>query len=69
MKRKQRLAKPRPLEVEHIEHEGLGMFAGALALGLEGIVAQDSKSPYVEGPRETWALAEDQEQGLPAEGK
>ena len=27
------------------------MFAGALALGLEGIVAKDSKSPYVEGPR------------------
>ena len=55
VKRKQRLAQsltgqPRLLDVEHIEHEGLSMFAGALALGLEGIVAKDSKSPYVEGP-------------------
>ena len=30
------------------------MFAGVLALGLEGIVAKDPKSPYVEGPTETW---------------
>ena len=30
------------------------MFAGALALGLEGIVAKDSKSTYVEGPLVTW---------------
>ena len=29
-------------------------FAGALALGVEGIVAKDAKSPYVEGPRVTW---------------
>ena len=35
----------------YVEH-GLEMFAGALALGLEGIVAKDSKSPYVEGPGE-----------------
>ena len=28
------------------------MFAGALALGLEGVVAKDAKSPYVEGPAE-----------------
>jgi len=34
--------------------EGLAMFTGALALGLEGIVAKDSESPYVEGPRVTW---------------
>jgi ATP-dependent DNA ligase len=40
--------------VEHIEKEGLAMFAGALALGLEGIVAKDAKSPYVEGLRTTW---------------
>jgi ATP-dependent DNA ligase len=39
---------PRFLQVEHIEHDGLAMFAGALALGLEGIVANDSESPYVE---------------------
>ena len=30
------------------------MYAGALALGLEGIVAKDAKSPYVEGPVQTW---------------
>ena len=45
---------PRLLYVEHVEREGLAMFAGALALGLEGIVAKDGKSPYVEGPRVTW---------------
>jgi ATP-dependent DNA ligase len=37
--------------VEHVEREGLAVFAGALALDLEGIVAKDTKSPYVEGPR------------------
>ncbi|HEU0006764.1 MAG TPA: hypothetical protein VFS12_12305 [Terriglobia bacterium] len=30
------------------------MFAGALALGLESIVAKDAKSPYIEGPLLTW---------------
>lgn len=40
--------------VDHIEGQGLAMYAGALALGLEGIVAKDAKSLYVEGPRETW---------------
>jgi len=59
LKRKQRLARlvtghPRLLDVEHIEHEGLSMFAGAMALGLEGVVAKDSKSPYIEGPLVTW---------------
>ena len=39
--------------VDHMERDGLAMFAGALALGLEGIVAKDSKSPYVEGPAVT----------------
>jgi hypothetical protein len=38
--------------VDHIETHGLGMYAGAL--GLEGIVAKDAKSPYVEGPVQTW---------------
>jgi ATP-dependent DNA ligase len=33
--------------------EGHIIFAGALALGLEGIVAKDVASPYVEGPRDT----------------
>jgi bifunctional non-homologous end joining protein LigD len=40
--------------VDHIEREGVAMFAGALALGLEGIVAKDSQSLYVEGPTLTW---------------
>src|SRR4030095_14940213 len=40
--------------VDHIMGEGLAMFAGAFALGLEGVVAKDSKSPYVEGPTVTW---------------
>src|SRR5262245_48980211 len=38
--------------VDHIENDGLAMYAGALALGLEGIVAKDANSPYVEGPAE-----------------
>jgi len=35
--------------VDDTEREGLAMFAGALALRLEGIVAKDAKSRYVEG--------------------
>src|SRR5262249_28044342 len=55
LKRKSRLEKlvsgnPRILYVVHMEREGLAMFSGALALGLEGVVAKDAKSPYVEGP-------------------
>ena len=30
------------------------MFAGASALGLEGVVVKDAKSRYVEGPVQTW---------------
>lgn len=51
----QRLLKdrhPRFLYVDDMEREGLAMFAGALALGLEGVVAKDAKSPYIEGPAE-----------------
>jgi bifunctional non-homologous end joining protein LigD len=40
--------------VDHIENNGIHVFAGALALGLEGIVAKDKNSPYIEGPKETW---------------
>jgi bifunctional non-homologous end joining protein LigD len=40
--------------VDHITTEGLATYAGALALGLEGIAAKDAKSPYVEGARVTW---------------
>ena len=36
-----------------MEREGLAMFAGALALGLEGIVAKDAASLYIEGARLT----------------
>ena len=48
VKRKHHLDKlltghPRLLEVEHIEHDGLSLFAGAITLGLEGIVAKDAK--------------------------
>ena len=39
--------------VDHIENDGLAMYAGALALGLEGIVAKEGNSPYIEGPQET----------------
>jgi len=58
-KRKARLAKvlqshPRLLYVDHVETNGLAMFAGAMALGLEPVVAKDAKSPYVEGPLVTW---------------
>jgi len=58
-KRKARLVRlvkshPRLLYVDHVEKNGLGMFAGAMALGLEGVVAKDAKSPYVECPRATW---------------
>jgi ATP-dependent DNA ligase len=40
--------------VEHIANDGVAMFPGALALGLEGIVPNEAKSPYVEGSRLTW---------------
>jgi len=30
------------------------VFAGALAVDLEGTVAKDAKRPYVEGPLTTW---------------
>src|SRR5262249_9042751 len=58
LKRKRLLEKlvsgnPRILYVYHMEREGLAMFAGALALALEGVVAKDAKSPYVEGPAVT----------------
>jgi ATP dependent DNA ligase domain len=51
VKRKQRLARflaghPRLLDVEHTEKEGLAMFAGAVALGLEGIVAAELLMEY-----------------------
>ena len=48
-KRKARLAKlvknhPRLVYVDHVVTNGPAMFAGAIALGLEGIVAKDAKS-------------------------
>ena len=57
--RKARLARflknhPRLIYVDHVEADGFAMFAGAMALGLEGVVAKYAKSPYVEGPLVTW---------------
>src|SRR5215510_5157677 len=43
--------KPHLLYVDHLQREGLAMF-GALALGLESIVAKDARSSYIEGPTE-----------------
>jgi bifunctional non-homologous end joining protein LigD len=37
--------------VDHITTEGLATYAGALALGLEGVVAKDSKAPRSKGLR------------------
>jgi ATP-dependent DNA ligase len=45
---------PRLLYVDHVEATGLAMFACAIVLELEGVVAKDIKSPYVEGPVVTW---------------
>ncbi len=42
----------RVLYVDHMEREGLAICAGAVALGLEGVVAKDSNSPHIEGPSE-----------------
>jgi bifunctional non-homologous end joining protein LigD len=49
LKRKQRLARlltghPRLPVVECIQNDGIAMFAGALALRVEGIVAKDAKA-------------------------
>ena len=68
MKRKQRLGKvltghSRLLEVDHIENDGLSMFAGAKALGLEGVVAKNNKTLHRRACGDL-ALAEDQEPGL-----
>ena len=54
--RLQRLLKnhERLIYVDHIEDRGLEMFAGALALRLEGVVAKNAASPYVQGPQLTW---------------
>jgi ATP-dependent DNA ligase len=40
--------------VDHLEQDGIAMFARALVIGIEGIVVKDAKSQYVEVPRETW---------------
>lgn len=67
----ERLLKPFPLlnYVDHVEAEGLAMFAGALVLKLEGIVAKDAKSPYVEGPRVTWHWQKVKNRGYKRQGK
>ena len=45
------------------------MFAGALALGMEGIVAKDPTSHYIEGPRETWHWQKIKNQNYKRQGK
>ena len=40
--------------VDHIETNGLATFAGAHLLSMEGIIAKDPNSPYIEGPVKTW---------------
>jgi ATP-dependent DNA ligase len=40
--------------VDHIVGEGLAMFGGVRALGMEGIIAKDPTSHYVEEPTQTW---------------
>jgi len=55
--------------VDHMENDGLAMYAGALVLGLEGIVAKDSTSHYTEGPTNNMALAKNQESRLQEEGE
>ena len=55
--------------MEHIEKDGVAMFAGAMALGLEGIVAKDAKSPYVEGPAVTGHWQKNQKLRLQTTGK
>jgi hypothetical protein len=41
-------------DVDHITTEGIATYAAALAMGLEGIVAKNAKSPYIGGPTQTW---------------
>jgi bifunctional non-homologous end joining protein LigD len=53
----------RLLYVDRMQGEGLAMFARALALGLEGVVAKDANSPYVRRPDAHMALAEGEESG------
>jgi bifunctional non-homologous end joining protein LigD len=40
--------------VEHITTHGTAIFEAAVKLGMEGIVAKDPNSPYIQGPRDTW---------------
>jgi bifunctional non-homologous end joining protein LigD len=58
LERKRRLkvllkAMQRVIYLDHVEERGLHVFAYALVVGLEGIVAKDAKSPYIEGPQLT----------------
>ena len=58
----ERMLKPHPRlnYVDHVEGHGVGMYAGALALGLEGIVAKAQRSMRGRSAGNL-ALAEDQE--------
>jgi bifunctional non-homologous end joining protein LigD len=54
LKRLLKRSPPRLLYLDHVTEQGLTCFAWVKELGHEGIVAKDSKSPYVEGPTRTW---------------
>jgi bifunctional non-homologous end joining protein LigD len=43
----------RVVYLDHVEERGLHVYAYALLVGLEGIVAKDAKSPYMGGPQLT----------------
>jgi bifunctional non-homologous end joining protein LigD len=43
----------RVVYLDHVEERGLHVFAYVLVVGLEGIVAKDGNSPYIEGPQMT----------------
>jgi ATP dependent DNA ligase domain len=60
---------PRLRFVDHMEREGVAMFAGALALGLEGDRSERQPESLRGRTHRDLALAEDQEQGLPAPGE
>jgi bifunctional non-homologous end joining protein LigD len=55
---------PRLLYVDHVETNGLAMFAGAMALGFRRRGCEECKEPLCRRPSNDVALAEDQEQGL-----
>lgn len=60
---------PRLIYVEHIERKELAMFAGSLALGLEGYRSEGREKPLCRRSTPDLALAEDQESRSPRPGE